>query len=76
VSRGQFGADLARREVAVFLEDPGAVVEVAELVEGESEFLDRPEGFDPKKLLLQRPPEPLDDAVALGCSALPESRQF
>ena len=56
----------------MLLEDPGAVVEVAELLKGEPEFLDVAERPDPEELFLEGAPEPLDDAVAFG---LPHERR-
>ena len=49
----------------MLLENPGAIVEVAEVLKGEAEFLDVSERPDPQELLFQGAPEPLDDAVAL-----------
>ncbi len=60
------GADLGWGSIAVSLDDPGPVVGVLEGVEGLTQLLDGGETADPQQVLLQRPDEALDAAVALG----------
>ena len=47
------------------LDEPGFIVAPGELDERDEKFLDGVEGSDPQQIFLQRPHEPLGDAIAL-----------
>src|ERR671910_276651 len=60
------GTDLGGRAVAVALDDPGLVVGALELQQRQAQLLDGGEAPYPQQVLLERPDEALDAAVALG----------
>ena len=59
------GARVERAEVAVLLDQPIGVVAGGQVADGVADLVDGLEGAAMDGLLLQRPEEPLDDAVRL-----------
>jgi hypothetical protein len=58
----------SRRPVVVALNKPMVVVVIAEDLEGVIQVVEGSEGMNPKKLLFEGAPEPLDATVALRCA--------
>lgn len=57
---------LLRRQVAMSLDEPRAVIAVLPLQQGEPEFLDGLEWAQPERLLLERANDALRSSAALG----------
>ena len=65
---------LNRRQKAKTLNQPGLVVESAEIFEGCDQFRDRLEVADPEQLLLERFEEAFDTTVALQFGTAAQDR--